>query len=326
MHVPGNVRVWIEYERQLVELPQGESTAGRGIDCRVRFNDPTVSRDHLRIVVERDRALAEDLGSSNGTWINDQPLLRSQRQLADGDLLQIGQRRMRVRIGLPEATEGEEDTLSVTDPTAVAMGAGRTTAPSDDLWWTDLKPGTVRRETPTPPNALPVVQFDEPVSIDEYRIVTVRLQHCPRCRTPVSFNDTVCPTCSHRWPREHPNAPTQPLQAVDQDRRQQQRWRVDLPVLYASSELTFHGAVRDLSRGGVYIASDLLDPEGTPCKVDLLPEGQPVMPFDGLVRHVVADAAGQGGRPPGMGVRFTSMSEASARWLNQFLSALEATT
>lgn len=325
MNGSGNLRVWIEYERQLVELPLGESTAGRGIDCRVRFNDPTVSRAHLRIVVERDRALAEDLGSSNGTWINDQPVLRSQRQLADGDVVRIGQRRMRVRIGRPEDAGADEDTLSAVDTTAVAVGTALPT-PADDLWWADLRPGTVRRETPTPPNALPVVQLDEPVSIDEYRIITVRLQHCPRCRTPVSFNDTLCPTCSYRWPREHPNAPTQPLQAVDQDRRQQQRWRVELPVVYASSELTFHGAVRDLSRGGVYIVTDLLDPEGTPCRVDLLPEGQPVRPFEGLVRHVVSDAAGQGGRPPGMGVRFTSMNEDSARWLNRFLSELEATS
>ncbi len=49
---------------------------GRGADCRVRFYDPLVSRQHARIFFEGDTWYVEDLGSRNGTIIGGQPIER----------------------------------------------------------------------------------------------------------------------------------------------------------------------------------------------------------------------------------------------------------
>ena len=48
-----------------------------------------MSRQHARIVVEGGRAVLEDLGSKNGTFLRGQPVTRA-AELADGDEICIG--------------------------------------------------------------------------------------------------------------------------------------------------------------------------------------------------------------------------------------------
>lgn len=55
-------------------LTPAESTIGRATDCTVVIQEPSVSRKHARILINGDLAEVEDLGSSNGTFVNDQKL------------------------------------------------------------------------------------------------------------------------------------------------------------------------------------------------------------------------------------------------------------
>lgn len=55
-------------------LTPAESTIGRATDCTVVIQEPSVSRKHARILISGDLAEVEDLGSSNGTFVNDQKL------------------------------------------------------------------------------------------------------------------------------------------------------------------------------------------------------------------------------------------------------------
>jgi len=50
---------------------------GRGNECRVRFYDPLVSRKHARVYFEEGTWHIEDLGSRNGTLVDDQQIERS---------------------------------------------------------------------------------------------------------------------------------------------------------------------------------------------------------------------------------------------------------
>src|SRR5262245_49967469 len=61
---------------------------GRVAGCDLVIDDTKASRRHARIVVENDVVEIEDLGSSNGTLLNDKPVTR--RLLRDGDRVQIG--------------------------------------------------------------------------------------------------------------------------------------------------------------------------------------------------------------------------------------------
>ena len=72
-----------------VPLSGGENVLGREASAAVSIEDATVSRQHARIVIERGRAVLEDLGSKNGTWLRGSRIATS-RALADGDEIRIG--------------------------------------------------------------------------------------------------------------------------------------------------------------------------------------------------------------------------------------------
>lgn len=64
------------------------ATLGRG-DVEIHLEDPFASSRHARISREGHVAVLEDLGSTNGTYLNDQPLDGPQ-PLHDGDRIRIG--------------------------------------------------------------------------------------------------------------------------------------------------------------------------------------------------------------------------------------------
>lgn len=71
-----------------IALDGTEVSVGRGADNGVRLDAFGVSRRHARLVQRAGRWQVEDLGSTNGTRVNDQ---RVERQaLADGDRLAFG--------------------------------------------------------------------------------------------------------------------------------------------------------------------------------------------------------------------------------------------
>ncbi len=62
---------------------------GRGDDCDVRITDNSVSRKHARIEHAADGYVVCDLGSTNGTFVNDRQL-DGPVALHDGDYLRVG--------------------------------------------------------------------------------------------------------------------------------------------------------------------------------------------------------------------------------------------
>lgn len=63
-------------------------TLGRG-DVEIRLEDPFASSRHARISREGHVVVIEDLGSTNGTYLNDEPLTGPQ-PLREGDRIRIG--------------------------------------------------------------------------------------------------------------------------------------------------------------------------------------------------------------------------------------------
>jgi pSer/pThr/pTyr-binding forkhead associated (FHA) protein len=62
---------------------------GRDPSLAVAVEDDQVSRRHARISLEGGQAVAEDLGSTNGTYVNDQPIAE-RRQLQPDDRIRVG--------------------------------------------------------------------------------------------------------------------------------------------------------------------------------------------------------------------------------------------
>ncbi|MGH9039418.1 MAG: FHA domain-containing protein [Acidimicrobiia bacterium] len=86
------------YQLRMVEPPTAqvfplseEVTIGRAPGCSVALADDTfVSQLHARVYVRDGQPFVEDLGSTNGTFLNQSRLTKAQR-LRRGDVLQIGQ-------------------------------------------------------------------------------------------------------------------------------------------------------------------------------------------------------------------------------------------
>jgi hypothetical protein len=276
----GKTRVFLSHHAGSIKLPEGETLVGRGLSCNVRFNDPGISRHHVRLVVEDATVKVEELGSTNGTRINGKPFVGS-KELADGDELQIGHRWLKIRVIQDKETDGFEE---------------ETQDRSDEWMMTDL---SARSEA----LALPLL----------------KKQNCPRCRELLDADAGFCPKCHYRLPAGRPRSITQTIRVQDVDRRSSPRHSVEIPLLYASDTLSFDAMARDLSQGGIFIASELLDPIGTRCNITILPDGSPPIAFSGVVCHVVEEETGLGGRPPGLGIKFTDVTSEAERWLKVYL-------
>src|SRR5687767_160753 len=72
-----------------VELsPTDTVFVGRGLECAIRTDDGMVSRRHAQFRNENGRFVVEDLGSANGTHLNN---TRVQKQaIGHGDVIQCG--------------------------------------------------------------------------------------------------------------------------------------------------------------------------------------------------------------------------------------------
>ena len=70
-----------------------ELIVGRQPDCDLVISDASVSKRHaaLRWDAERSRATVQDLGSTNGTYINAGQRLMGERTLNDGDIVSFGE-------------------------------------------------------------------------------------------------------------------------------------------------------------------------------------------------------------------------------------------
>jgi ABC transport system ATP-binding/permease protein len=74
---------------KVVELTQQELVIGRAAPAGLVIPMPDISRRHARVYIQQGNYVLEDLGSSNGTFINGQRLQQPQL-LADGIEIQLG--------------------------------------------------------------------------------------------------------------------------------------------------------------------------------------------------------------------------------------------
>jgi two-component system cell cycle response regulator len=73
----------------IFDLDDGETIVGRNPDCTIPLEFQGISRQHFKITVHNDIANVTDMGSSNGTFVNNQKIEGSP-ELIKGDHIKIG--------------------------------------------------------------------------------------------------------------------------------------------------------------------------------------------------------------------------------------------
>jgi hypothetical protein len=81
---------------QAVDLVPPETLIGRDAACHVKIPDSSVSHRHARVYHSDGEWHVEDLGSTNGTFVNDRPLTRAVI-LRPGDTLSVGRSTLEAR-------------------------------------------------------------------------------------------------------------------------------------------------------------------------------------------------------------------------------------
>lgn len=89
--------VWGE---RAISLRAGENVLGRDEGATVHIDAPGVSRRHAIIVVAEGRAMLEDLGSKNGTYLLERRL-DGPSLLKDGDTFRLGHHLLHFRSSRP---------------------------------------------------------------------------------------------------------------------------------------------------------------------------------------------------------------------------------
>jgi pSer/pThr/pTyr-binding forkhead associated (FHA) protein len=82
---------------QTFEVGRAGATMGRSPDISIRMSDERLSRRHAQIQFKDGGYWLADLGSSNGTYVN-QHRLSAPHQLRSGDVIGLGRTRLSVEL------------------------------------------------------------------------------------------------------------------------------------------------------------------------------------------------------------------------------------
>jgi serine phosphatase RsbU (regulator of sigma subunit) len=93
--------------RVIAPLPGQHLTLGRSEKCSVSFDDQSLSRTHASLRRAGDTCFLRDLGSTNGTFVND-ARLEAEVALKNGDQVRLGKG---TRLRFSEVEEAEQELL-----------------------------------------------------------------------------------------------------------------------------------------------------------------------------------------------------------------------
>jgi DNA-binding winged helix-turn-helix (wHTH) protein len=91
-------RCWLVWRNRTIPLATGDNILGRDPGCDVWLDHEGVSRRHARIRIEdnRNRAVLDDLKSTNGTFVG-RKQVTAQTTLTDGDVVKLGSLQLKFR-------------------------------------------------------------------------------------------------------------------------------------------------------------------------------------------------------------------------------------
>ncbi len=149
---------------QSYELNKDIVTLGRDITNDIVINDPEVSRHHMRLTRGAGGFTVEDLGSTNGTFVNGQRLTGA-RPLRPGDMIGLGETvTLAYEMAAAPSVAGDvsPDQQAGTMPNQAQRGAQQYSAPPQYNYQPPQQPQQVSPYQPPPVQPQPLQQQPSP--------------------------------------------------------------------------------------------------------------------------------------------------------------------
>jgi ABC-type multidrug transport system ATPase subunit/pSer/pThr/pTyr-binding forkhead associated (FHA) protein len=135
---------------RVIELPQATWIIGRIAPADLLVEFPEVSKKHARLSYRDGKYLVEDLGSSNGTYLNGQPLQGAQ-ELKDRDEISLGQNVVFL-FNQPQVSVSAQSVQEMT-----GKDLGSKAAPRNEKTMLDVETG-LSEAAPSEPSVPPSLQ------------------------------------------------------------------------------------------------------------------------------------------------------------------------
>jgi hypothetical protein len=109
-------------EGKVLEIKLPQFLVGRDPQCHLRPASPLISKRHCALIQRDGKVFIRDFGSTNGTFVNEEPV-EGERELHHDDQLKIGPVAFGVRI--------EEGAAPTRTPVPATKATGKTPAPAN---------------------------------------------------------------------------------------------------------------------------------------------------------------------------------------------------
>ena len=130
------VRLTVQHKKANVKtvVLHSDAVIGRSTECNLRLASGQISRKHCKLLINDERVAIEDLGSANGTYLNQEKLeSKSISTVSPGDVISIGAVSFAVAYNDPTG----ETKIRKADPTAKMPESSKTT---EDIESADVTP------------------------------------------------------------------------------------------------------------------------------------------------------------------------------------------
>lgn len=152
-----------KHQGKRLVLSEARIIVGRSPECHIRLASAEISKQHCLLRSVPEGIFVTDLGSRNGTFVNDEPITH-ETPLKPGDRLRIGPMELRVPPGKPARTESaakpksqvSDDEIAhwlADEPREVDLAGDTTTIVTSE---------TALQSPPAPPAAPPAPPAAEP--------------------------------------------------------------------------------------------------------------------------------------------------------------------
>jgi len=115
------------HQGKVINVPGPQLVVGRDEGCHLRPASPAISKKHCAVFMRAGKVFVRDLGSTNGTFLNDEQVV-GDREVMDGDRLRAGPLDFTVQVtGKSDSTPLPDSLKSV----PASRGAAPKTAEED---------------------------------------------------------------------------------------------------------------------------------------------------------------------------------------------------